>query len=145
MEDKLKEVAKETEHAIISLAKSVTEDNKPENPEGNTNQPQNGACMETASGIKWIESQKTRKWEIIKDTDSETISLPGTTPPSNMVGSQTGGPSRGGGGGGGRDNNYCVAHSDEPPLPPFPTGNDPLDSSSVLDSYNNHRRCGIGR
>jgi hypothetical protein len=37
MEDKLKEVAKETEHAIISLAKSVTEDNKPENLEGNAN------------------------------------------------------------------------------------------------------------
>jgi len=33
-----------------------------------------------------------------------------------------------GGGGGGSGNNNCVVNSDEPPLPLFHTGNDPVDS-----------------
>jgi len=145
LEEKLKEVPKETRRSIRSLAKFVVDDDKPENPEGNPNQPKDGAFMETPSGIKWIYSRKNGKWEIIQDRNADDVSLPPSTPPSSRAGSGGEGPSgEGGGGAGGRGNNNWVGNSDEPLLPPFPTGNDPHDSSSSSDSSNNPRRRSLG-
>jgi len=102
--------------------------------------------METSSDIKWVYSRKSGKWEIVKDRNADNVSLPPSTPPSSKAGCGGEGPSGegGGGGGGGRGNNNWVGNSDEPPLPPFPTGNDPYDSSSSSDSSNNPRRRGLG-
>jgi hypothetical protein len=146
LEEKLKEVPRETQRSIRCLAKSVADDEEPKDPEGNPNQPKDGACMETSSGIKWVYSRKSRKWEIVKDRNVDNVSLPPSTPPSSKAGSGGEGPSGGGGGegGGGRGNDNWVGNSDEPPLPPFPTGNDPHDSSSSSDSSNTPRRHGLG-
>jgi hypothetical protein len=51
LEEKFKEVQRETSCSIRSLVKSAAEDKKPENLEGNPNQPQHGALMETTSSI----------------------------------------------------------------------------------------------
>jgi len=51
--------------------------------------------METTSGIKWIYSQKTGAWEIVKDKGIEDISLTLSTPPSSKAGSGVEGPSGG--------------------------------------------------
>jgi len=144
LEEKLKEVPKKTRRSIRTLANSVAEDDKLGNPEGNPNQPKDGAFMETSSGIKWVYSQKSGKWEIVKGRNADDVSLPPSTPPSSKAGSGGEGPSEGGGGGGGRGNNNWVGNPDEPPLPPFPTGNDLHDSSSSSDSSNNPRRRGLG-
>jgi len=141
LEGKLKEVPKETRCSIRSLAKSIAEDNKPENPEGNPYQPQDGARMETTSDINWIYSRKTGKWGTVKDIDSEDVSLPACTPQSHKEESGGEGASGGGegGGGGGRGDNNSVGNSDEPLHPPFPNRNDPHDSSSSSNSSNDPR------
>jgi hypothetical protein len=59
LEEKLKEVPQETRHSIRSLAKSVADHDKPENPEGNPNQPEDGVFMQISSGIKWVYSRKS--------------------------------------------------------------------------------------
>jgi len=122
----------------------VGADDKPENQEGHPNQPKNVAFVETPSGIKWTYSRKNEKWEIVKNRNADVVSLPPSTPPSSKAGSGGEGPSGGGRGGGGRGNNNWVGKSDEPLLPPFPTGNDPHHSSSSSDSSNNQRRRGLG-
>jgi len=101
--------------------------------------------MGTTSGIEWIYSQRTGKWEIIKNKSAEDVSLPPSTPLSSQARSGGGG-SGGGGGGDGSGNGNLVGKSDEPLLPPFPNGNDPHASSSSSDSSNNPRRgWGLGR
>jgi hypothetical protein len=49
----------ELDLSIRSIAKSIADDNKPENAEWNPNQPKDGALMETSSGIKWVYSWKS--------------------------------------------------------------------------------------
>jgi len=136
LEERPKEVPKETRCSIRSLAQSVAEDDKPENSEGNLNQPQDGARMETTSGIEWIYCRKTGKWDIIKDRNVEDISLPPSTPPSREDGSGGVGPSGGGGGPCRRGNEIWAGNSDEPPLSSFSNGNDPHPSSSSSNSSN---------
>ena len=113
LEEKLKEVPKQTQCSIGSLAKSVADDDKPENPEGNPNQPNDGAFMETPSGIKWIYSEESGRWEIVKDRNADDVFLPPSTSPSSKAESGGEGPSgRGGGGAGGRGNENLVVNSD---------------------------------
>jgi len=147
IKEKLMDVPKETRHSIRSLAKSVAEDNKPENPEGNPNQPQNGALLETTCDIKGIQSRITGISETVNTDSADNVSLPPSTPPSSKAESWGEGPAGGGGGGGGRKiNGNCIGNSGEPPLPLFPNGNDPHNSSSSSDSSNNPAgRCGLGR
>jgi hypothetical protein len=79
--------------------------------------------METSSGIKWVYSRRSGKWEIVKDRNTDDVSLPPSTLPPSKAGSGGEGPSGGGGGGGGgRGNDKSVDNSDEPPLPPIPHG-----------------------
>ena len=144
LEEKLKEVPKETRHSIRSLAKSVADDDKPENPEGNPNQPKDGAFMETPGSIKWGYSRKSGKWEIVKSRNADDVSIPPSTPPSSTAGSGGESTSGGGRGGGRRGNDIWVGTPDETLHPPFPTGNDPHDSSSSSDSSNNSRRHSLG-
>ena len=102
--------------------------------------------METTNVLKWINSEKTGKWEIANDQGMEDFSLPLSTPQSSEAGSAVEGPSAVRGGGCGRGNGNLVGNSDEPLLPLFPCGHDPHDSSSLSDSSNNpRRRCGQGR
>jgi len=100
--------------------------------------------METSSGIRWVYSGRSGKWEIIKDRNADDVSLPPSTPQSSKAGSGGEGRSGGGGGGGRRNTNNWVGNPDEPPLPPFPTSNDPHDSPSSSESSNNPRRHGLG-
>jgi len=103
LEEKLKAVPKETRLSIRSLTKSVPDDDKPRNLEGNPNQLKDEGFMETPSGIKWVYSQKSGKWEIIKGRNADDIFSPPYTPPTSMAGSGGEGFSKGGGGGeGGR-------------------------------------------
>jgi hypothetical protein len=92
--------------------------------------------MEITSGFKWVSSRKSGKWEIVKERNTEDVSLLPSTPPSSEAGSVREGPSRGaeGGGAGARGNNNGVGNSDKPSLPPIPTCNHPQDSSSSSDS-----------
>jgi hypothetical protein len=94
-EDNLKAVLQETRCSLRSLAKSVGEYENPGSPDGNSYEPQDGALLETTSGIKWIYSQKTGAWEIVKDKGIEDISLTPSTPPSSKAGSGGEGPSGG--------------------------------------------------
>jgi len=69
--------------------------------------------METPSGIKWIYSGESGRWEIVKDRNADDVSLPPSTSPSSKAGSGGDGPSgRGGGGAGGRGNKHLVVNSD---------------------------------
>jgi hypothetical protein len=101
LEEKLKEVPRETRHSIRSLAESVADDAKPTDPEWNPNQPKDGIFMPTWSGIRWVYRRKNGKWEIVKDRNVDNVSLPPSTPPSSNAGCGGEGPSGGGGGGGG--------------------------------------------
>ena len=74
------EVPKETQCSIRCLAESVAENGKLDNLEGHPNQPQDGASMETTSGCKWIYSQKTGTWEIVKNKATEEVSLLPSSP-----------------------------------------------------------------
>jgi hypothetical protein len=100
LEEKLKEVPRETRHSIRALAKSVADEDKPKDPEGNPNRPKDGAFMETSSGTKWVYSRRSGKWKLVKDRNADDVSWLPSTPPSSKAGSGGAGPSGGREGGG---------------------------------------------
>jgi hypothetical protein len=98
VEEKLKEVPGENRLSIRCLAKSVSDDVKSENPEGNPNQNTDGTFIETPRGIKWIYSQKCKKWGIVKSRNADDVSLPTSAPPTSNARCHAQRPTSGGGG-----------------------------------------------